>query len=198
MKKSIIGLATAFLFILITRGICFAGFTYQDFEPNNGSSQYGWQMGSIMYTWAGFSSGSEPVHSGTRSWKLATDHYTYWAQTGIGSQVNPGNTDLDVNRTDRLCIWVYPLPQWGGNHTLGIRFFDKGLYANDGFEIWTTNTAAYNSWTELHVLFSQLPDDFDLGHITRLVLTMYWPGTYYFDDISVVRQDRAYQTFEPG
>jgi endoglucanase len=198
MKRPLITVIICLALFACMKLNAFAGFSFQDFEPDNGSNPYGWHMGSIMYTWAGLVNAPEPVHSGTRSWKLITDHYTYWAKTGIGSQVSPGDTNLNLSRNDRLLIWVYSIPQWGGHNTLGVTFFDNGAYAQNGFEVWTTNKAIYMQWTPLYILLSQLPPDFDLQHINRIVVCMYWPGTYYFDDVTVLRQDRAYQTFEPS
>ena len=68
---------------------------------------------------------------------------------------------------------------------------------DSGFEVWTTQKAKYGQWNYIKVLFSQLPYDFDLEHTNKIEFTNYWPGTYYFDNIKVLRENLIYQSFEP-
>ncbi|MFC1594181.1 cellulase family glycosylhydrolase [Candidatus Omnitrophota bacterium] len=200
MVKQLVKLLSA-VTIIATLGVsvCFAGLMYQDFEPDNGSTTYGWSTSLFHYS-VDFSPPATPIHvfSGLRSWRLATNsHLYYWPATGIASQVQTWDVDFDIERNDRFVFWFYNLAQWGGHHTVGVTFFDNGLYASDGFEVWTTNHGIYGSWSKLTVLFSQLPPDFDLEHIHHVELMTYWPHKYYFDDIASVREDRVYQAFEP-
>jgi hypothetical protein len=64
--------------------------------------------------------------------------------------------------------------------------------------VWTRQKARYGQWTKLAILFDQLPDKSILHAVDKIAFKMYWPGTYYLDDIQAVREDREYQSFEPG
>lgn len=199
-----------------------AAVVYQNFEPGNGSDQYGWDLNNAD---TGFSVGAavgfvksgfpltqcgpepltaEPVHAGSRSWKISSPFN--WGGTGVQSQTQRWDINLQPEQHDRLTFWVYALPQracfvygWSGptDNNVEVRFFDRGAYQASGYEVWTTQTAHYAQWTKLAVLFSQLPPDFDLHHVDKIEFVNYNPGDYYLDDITAVREDHAYQTFEP-
>ncbi len=177
----------------VAPALSFAGAVYQDFEPSNGSDSYGWSLGS---TQARLSCCGEPTHLGGGSWRVESPDF--WNGTGIQSQVQRWDYDAMPSRNDRFIFSIYALPFNSTDNNVGVQFFDHGNYSVTPFEIWTTQTARYSQWTELHVLFSQLPADFNLGGIDKIQLINYWPGIYYFDDIAVMRQDRAYQSFEPS
>jgi aryl-phospho-beta-D-glucosidase BglC (GH1 family) len=124
--------------------------------------------------------------------------YQYGGTT-IEAQAQAGNVDFKPSKNDRLSFWIYgsvPFP-WGGFDTVGVKFFDNNLYAVNGFTIWTTKTFFNDQWTKLYVLFSQLPVDLDLEHVNKIEFIFYEHGTYYLDDIQVVREDRGFQAFEP-
>ena len=207
---------------LAAPAIARAAVVYQDFEPGNGSDQYGW---SVNNSRTGFSTGAavgfvksgfpltqcgaepllaEPVHAGARSWKMSSSFN--WSGTGVQSQTQRWDISLQPEQHDRLTFWVYALPQracyvygWSGptDNNVGVRFFDHGAYQASGYEVWTTQTAHYAEWTKLAILFDQLPPDFDLHHVDKIEFVNYNPGDYYLDDIMAVREDHAYQTFEP-
>ena len=188
------------VFLLVLVLPCYAGIMFQDFEPDNGSTTYGWSI-APYYFYVNFSPPAVPIHvfSGLRSWLVETmSPLYYWPSTGIASQVQTWDFDVDLEKNDRLDFWTYQLPHWGGHNNVGVKFFDNDLYASEGFEVWTTNGTFSHQWSKLTVLFSQLPPDFDLEHINHLQFTTYWPGKYYYDNIAAVRQDRIYQAFEPA
>lgn len=190
MRKIINIFIFTFAVFFATASLCFAGFAYQDFELGNGSSNYG-------YSWNGevrLSQAGEPVHSGASSWRV--NGTVQWLGMAVLSQVSGEYVDFKADKNDRLAFWIYSLPQTEGNNNVGVKFFDNNIYKDSGFEVWTTKTAFYDKWTQLNVLFSQLPDDFNLQQIKRVEFVSYWPGTYYYDDIQVIRQDRVYQAFE--
>jgi hypothetical protein len=66
-----------------------------------------------------------------------------------------------------------------------VKFFDQGAYKQQGIGIWTTQPAKYQQWTQLTVLFSQLPADFNWRRVDKIEFFSYWDGTYYFDDIEI-------------
>jgi hypothetical protein len=183
---------------LLLSSFCFASLIYQDFEENNGSGTYGWGANGATVD---FSGGDDPVHSGTRCWKVTSDYPNNWGGSYVAAQVQTWDTDFEPDRNDRLIFWVYALPHENSEHldnNVAVTFYDRDNYnAEPGFEIWTTKAAKYGEWTKLTVLFSQLPRDFNLARIDKLKFISYNAGTYYFDDIQVVSQDRVYQSFEP-
>ena len=168
----------------------YAGLVYQDFEPGNGSSQYGWPING-----AEASLTSLEGHSGTQSWMIVSP--VNYGGAGIPSQVDTYNMDFEPGRHDRLTFWIKAIPADSSENDVRVRFFDHGLYNVGGYEVFTTRTAQYNQWTRCDVLFSQLPLDFDLTTIDKLHFVNAIPGVYFIDDIQVVSSDRVYQAFEP-
>jgi aryl-phospho-beta-D-glucosidase BglC (GH1 family) len=163
---------------------------YQDFEPGNGT------VGDYAWTWqdtttVGFS--EDPVHSGSRSIRIeGTD---YWVAAGIQSIVPDWDTNFSPGANDRLVFWIYPVPQQAGAHNVGVKFFDTANYSG-GYQVWTAQKAPAGQWSRLSILFSELPGDFDLHHVNKVEFTCWSPGSYYFDDIQVLREDIVYQGFE--
>ncbi|HEY7712044.1 MAG TPA: cellulase family glycosylhydrolase, partial [Candidatus Entotheonella sp.] len=164
---------------------------YQDFEPNNGSDQYGWSFAGATTSLT-----SEQVHGGARSWKFVTPGE--FAGTGIQSQTQRWDMNFHPDLYDRLTFWIRSSPANNAPNTVKLKFFDTVNYLNNGFEVWTTKTAQVGQWSQLEVLYSQLPPypQFDLNHVNKLEFFNYWSGTYYLDDIQIALRDRAYQSFE--
>ncbi|MBZ0167167.1 MAG: cellulase family glycosylhydrolase, partial [Candidatus Omnitrophica bacterium] len=162
---------------------------YQDFEPVNGSDQYGWAFGG-----ASVELSTEQVHGGTRAWKMTAPVQS--GGTGIQSQRQRWDMDFRPAEHDRLGFWIWADPSNQGPNTVQVKFFDNGTYFTNGFEIWSTEQAQPNQWTYVEILFSQLPSDFDLTSINKLEFLNFWDGTYYIDDIQILLKDRQYQTFE--
>ncbi len=189
MKRSLYIILSASILLLFTSTTAMASAIYQDFEPANGSNEYGWGFNAAVVTLS-----NAQVHSGARSWRIQAPDF--WGGTGIQSQTQRWDMNFQPNRNDRLTFWIYAVPSQGNDNNVGVKFFDTTNYLNNGFEIWTTRTARFQQWTQLTVLFSQLPANFDLTHINKIEFINYWPGTYYLDDINVVLGDRIYQAFE--
>jgi aryl-phospho-beta-D-glucosidase BglC (GH1 family) len=171
------------------------GLIYQDFEGGD-PARMGWGEGCSVTLAV---SPTEPAHSGQYSWKWQWDSGT-GKRTFIQFRGPVTPTDLLRDHNDRLVFWIYSLAASGGagqDHTVSVTFFDSYSYTL-GFEVWTLQRARYGQWTRLAVLFDQLPPDFDLRAVDRIAFEMYWPGVYYLDDVQAVREDRLYQSFEPG
>lgn len=209
LKKQYRLFVTLVVFLVAASSSAFASVIYQDFEPNNGSDQYGWTINST----AGFSSGArdgfygsgQPVFTGRRAW-MTTGSRFWDAGTGIQSQTQRWDINLVPEENDRLVFWIYALPErkcyvYGcegpTDNTVNVKFFDTGRYNQGGVEVWTTNTARYGQWTKLWILFSQLPPDFDLHHVNKIEFLNYNPGTYIYDAIAAVHESRVHQSFEP-
>ena len=198
MRQGLRGMVLGLVLVLAAALPARAGLIYQDFEPDNGGAAEGWGINGAV---VGFSEERDPVHSGTRSWRMYTPSPNLYGGTGIPAQFQTWDTDLEPARHDRLAFWIYALPDEASEYfdnNVGVRFFDQENYKVDGVEVWTTRAAQFGAWTELSVLFSQLPADFNLHRIDKLEFVNYNPGTYFFDDIQVVDADRVYQSFEPG
>ncbi|NTV29584.1 MAG: cellulase family glycosylhydrolase [Candidatus Omnitrophica bacterium] len=175
------------------------GKVYQNFENNNGSSQYGWAINGAT------AARSTTHYSGTYSWKV--NFTSGWGGAGIPSQTDTWHFNAQPERHDRLTFWVLAKPGVvNANTSVRVRFFDQsaGLYHTDGFELTATKKAVYKKWTQLSVLFSQLPGNLDIKNLDKLQFVFVneadtdgAPGTYYIDDIQIESQDRQYEDFEP-
>ena len=185
-----------FVFIVIsgipeTSG--FAAIRYQDFEPSNGTPskpsaetntpEYGWAFGEAS---AVLSQEGHPVHSGQYSWRVAIpDAETLHSGTGIASMTQTYNVNFIPSCYDRLTFWIWPEPMHPGAHTVMVKFFDHGVYHEEGIGVWTLEAAQPEEWTKLTILFSQLPKDFDLSRVDKIEFFNYWNGVYYYDDILI-------------
>jgi aryl-phospho-beta-D-glucosidase BglC (GH1 family) len=181
----------AVVFVFFAHNVVYAGIEYQNFEQ--GGDQCGWAVNASIVTIAGI---DEFVHSGNFSWKINSNNN--YGGACIKSQTNEWHFNIDTAKNDRVSFWMYALPANNGDNNVSVKFFDHGLYNQNGFEVWTTKNAKYGEWTKLDILFSQLPQDFNFADVDKLQFVNYWPGTYYIDDISVVRENRMYQSFEGG
>ncbi len=196
LRKNLIFTFITCLFLSVAQPVL-AGFIYQNFEPESGDPVVT-TIGRVIVNQV---DRTEGVHLGIGAIKYTSPDY--W--TGFGLESQQGSVvNLKQTNNDRLTFWTLAFPfrncyvygcDKGTENTVSVRLFDQGNYQN-GFEVWTTNTAKYDQWTKLWVLFSQLPPDFDLTHVTKIEFRNYWPGKYYFDDIHAVREDRVYQSFE--
>lgn len=191
IKTSILVLLISGLFLT---ELTHAAFKYQDFEPNNGTPkkssdptgsppEYGWGFNGAVVR---LSQANEPVHTGVSSWQLtvpAGDHVV--AGTGIPSSTQTYDMNFVPECHDRLTFWIWSNPSVFGDHTVMVKFFDRGKYKQDGIGIWTKEEAKYQQWTPLSILFSQVPQDFDWGHVDKIEFFDYWDGTYYYDDVEI-------------
>ncbi|HZT32484.1 MAG TPA: glycoside hydrolase family 30 beta sandwich domain-containing protein [Bryobacteraceae bacterium] len=163
---------------------------YQDFE-SSGDPAWAGSGSSIRRSRPG-----EPVHSGTYSLRIDT------TATWNYNDILPGDSwPAAVLRDppERLVFYTYALPAGGGwatDNTVGVKFYDSDKYKADGVEIWTTDQARYGQWTELCIALAQLPADFDRLRIGKVEIKNYWPGTYYLDDLQLVKPELLYQDFE--
>ena len=185
--------AAAACCVLVAETVC-AGMVYQNFEPDNGTPkkypdsaiaqpEYGWEFGGAV---VGLSVNGEPVHSGNRSWKVTVPSgQPVQAGTGIPSQVETYDMTFLPVCHDRLTFWVWSDPSTAGDHNVLVKLFDKGAYQHVGFGLWTIGRARDHQWSQLQVLFSELPADFDVEHVDKIEFFNYWDGTYYYDDIEV-------------
>jgi hypothetical protein len=176
-----------------------AGHIYQNFETDDGSAIVVWPAGSASVSVTGR---DETAHLGRQAVKVINSGY--WSGFGVSARGSSGYTDLRGNDNDRLTFWTYALPQRecyvygcdeGTDNTVGVVFYDNGLWSQNGYEVWTTPKARYREWTELEIYFTQLPPEFDLANVSGIEFKNYLPGTYYFDDIHASRESRVYQSF---
>ncbi len=171
-----------------------AAIPYQDFEPDNGTPpkfssdttdtpEYGWAFGSAS---AALTQEGYPVHSGQYSWRVAIpDAETLKSGTGIASMAQTYNMNFIPACFDRLTFWIWSEPMHPGAHTVMVKFFDHGLYHEQGIGVWTLDRAIPGQWVQLMILFSQLPEDFDFSRVDKIEFFNYWDGIYYYDDILI-------------
>ncbi len=172
------------------------GRVYQNFDGDSNPDNYGW-----IWDPAGvkFSMDDQNFHSRPQSFKIVST--VNEGGVGIKSKTETWDFNAQSNRHDRLTFWIWADPQnphlaQQEPNTVSVKFFDTGTYQANGFEIWTTKMADVRTWTQLTVLFTQLPSDFKFDHINKIEFKNFWPGAYYLDDIQMVAGDRIYQTFE--
>jgi hypothetical protein len=180
---------------LLWQSSALAVISYQDFELDNGTppkpdasslqepAQYGWGFNGAM---ASLSKEGEPVHWGSRSWKVTVPSGPHViAGTGIPSQIQTYHMNFVPQCHDRLTFWIWSDSSQVGDHTVMVKFFDQQKYKYQGIGVWTQNKAQYQQWSRMEILFSQLPADFDLEHVDKIEFFNYWDGTYFYDDIQV-------------
>lgn len=183
------------MFFLFPGKYSLAVIVYQDFEPANGTPpkyyslnkdqpEYGWAFGGSVVQW---SKEGDPVRSGRHSWVLTipAGGIPLHRGTGIASQKNTFDVNFVPACHDRLTFWIWSAPSEKGEHTVMVKFFDHGNYHVKGFEAWTVEGASERQWSELKIMFDQLPKDFDFAHIDKIEFFNYWDGTYYYDDITI-------------
>lgn len=166
-----------------------SGKMFQDFE---GAGPHGWTWGSGVTV----SQTSEQAHSRTYSWKIVSTVQD--GGTGIQAQKETWHFNAQPGYHDRLTFWIWADPSNNEPNNVSVKFFDHGNYSASGFEVWTAKKVKVRQWEQVTVLFTQLPDDFNLNDIDKIEFKNYWPGTYYIDDIQVTNQDRVFQGFEPN
>jgi hypothetical protein len=167
---------------------------YQDFERDNGTpsaagasagadGEYGWGFNGVAVE---LNDEKDYVHSKKRSWKITIPAgEPVHAGSAVPAQVQTYQVNFIPECHDRLTFWIWAEPSNVGDHTTMIKFFDQGAYKQQGVGIWTTEPAKNHQWTQLTVLFSQLPADFNLHRVDKIEFFNYWDGTYYFDDIEI-------------
>jgi len=201
MKRIILGI----LFFLTAFSTVEGAIVYQNFEADNGTpAAYGGQSGiAPEYGWAfngafaGLSDAPGRVRSGRYSWSMTIptgEHVR--AGSGIPAQVQTFNVNFIPECHDRLNFWVWSDPSQPGDHTVMIKFFDQGVYYTDGIGICTKAKARYREWSQLTILFSELPEDFDWHQVNKIELFDYWDGTYYYDDFEVVSAEAPLKDLE--
>lgn len=168
---------------------------YQDFEKDNGTppshnalagstaAEYGWGFNGAVVE---LNDDKERVHTGSYSWKITIpDGEHVHAGGAVPSQVQTYQVNFVPECHDRLTFWIWADPSAVGDNTAMVKFFDQGSYKQEGVGVWTKETARYRQWTQLTILFSQLPADFRLNRVDKIEFFNYWDGTYYYDDIEI-------------
>lgn len=193
-------LCITFCGVCLSASFASAGLIYQDFEDGTGTNNnqgWGFNEATVSFT-------DEEVHSGEKAWKIESSFCAQgltppscWGGTGIPSQVQEWDMDFEPQRHDRLRFWIKAEPDNETDNEVRVKFFDQDVYHSTGFEVSTSKAAKHGEWTELDILFSQLPNNFDLTSVDKIEFVNRYTGTYYIDDIQVVSADRVYQSFEP-
>ncbi|EKD27799.1 MAG: hypothetical protein ACD_79C00570G0004 [uncultured bacterium] len=185
----------SFIFSGLTNSI-FAGYIFQDFEFSQMNKKSGKNLTSdfavALNAKINLTKDIEGVKSNSQALKIESTEKWNYAEVQIKEEEKIYDDD-----NDRLVFSIYSLPLNKSNNYAGVKLFDKKKFSASGFEVWSDFTAIYSKWVRLEILFSQLPEDFDVNTISRIIFINYWPGTYYLDDILIVHESRIYQSFEP-
>ncbi len=185
---------------------------YQTFEPSyrslnvTNSAEFGWVWGVPSNT---VELSTDRVHEGDYAWKLVL--HDYWSGTGLKSAqkyLSPRtaageqsfwHVSLDPEFNDRLTFWIYALPLNGLDNNINVQFFDhlthtikvtETVVDRDHIDYWTNQAAHYGQWTQIDVPFAAITRSlaltstpFNLHDLDKIQIQMYWPGTYYLDDL---------------
>jgi len=166
-------------------------YVYQSFENQTGSIAppiYG-----SAWNGAGFIQ-DKNTHDGNSAWKMIL--YKYWG----GCKIQPefsllynnertfAHICLDDGVNDYLSFWVYAVPQNGLDNNLNVQFYDHGIHKTDKTkaEFWTSQVCQYKTWTRIVIPFSAIKEkhpELNLKNLHKIQIQMYWPGTYYLDQI---------------
>ncbi len=181
------------------------GHVYQNFEPNNGTPPPpGSPSGAPEYGWGLNGASTElsttQVHAGVQAWHVHSNNS--FGGTTIPAQFQTYHVNFEPDRNDRLTFWIWADPSNAADNEVRVRFFDKNIYrdtgdAFSGFEVFATKKAKFRTWTQITILLTQLPNNFDWTSVDKINFVNEFPGDYYLDDIQIESADRVYQTFEP-
>jgi len=171
------------------------GRVYQDFEPDNGSDSYGWEINGAI---VGLSSHAGPSPSSAQTWKVEIPAGKGWGGTAVASQVERWDFDFQPKSNDRFSFWIWASPSGGSAQIVPVevKFFDT-TSSDPKSIVYTAELPKFEEWTQLSILLSQLPEGFLFNHVNKIELIYGKEGVYYFDDIHVTLGDRVYQAFEP-
>ncbi|MFO8089954.1 MAG: glycoside hydrolase family 2 TIM barrel-domain containing protein, partial [Desulfatiglandaceae bacterium] len=115
----------------------------------------------------------EVKYSGNSSLKM-TGTDGEWHTVGAYLYQRP----RDITTANQICIWVYDTV---GRNTVGLRLVDK--YGNNQ-EVWSNSRTQLNKWKQMCFNLSDF-DQVDRSVLTKVQMTMYWDGVYYFDELTV-------------
>jgi hypothetical protein len=131
---------------------------------------------------------TEIFHGGISSLKAFSESGEWHA---FGAYPDP--RPIDLSSASKLCFWIYDTTtnnNGAAENTVGVKLFDASG-ANE--EIWTDNTAAganpktvTNEWVQMCLNLSAYTA-IDLSQVDKIQFALYWAGTYYVDDIQVMK-----------
>ncbi|MCS7010117.1 MAG: hypothetical protein N2049_00570 [Anaerolineales bacterium] len=111
-----------------------------------------------------------------------------WHTVGVNLSSGP----VDLTPYNRLCFWVYDTTTHNNGmaaNTVGVRLIDAN---GNQVERWTDNEGVganvktrLNEWVPMClnlITFTGI----DQSKVEKIEFTMYWPGVYYFDDITLL------------
>ncbi len=155
------------------------GFSFQNFEENNGTppggGNYFWDA---WFTTCSFSERPEPAYQGQRAVRVET----YAGNSGYNGGtvgINPSSSNpIDLSSAATISVWVYDT---NGDNTLELKLRDSNDAVSNA--IWSTMESVRNVWTEITWNFSDFTG-VNKSQIKNIELYEYNDGIYYFDDVS--------------
>lgn len=141
----------------------------------------------------------EVAHSGVASLKSESSEGE-WHTVGV----NLGAGPVDLTPYNRLCFWVYDTTTHNNGmaaNTVGVRLIDA---AGAKVERYTDNEGVganpktrLEEWVPMCMNLISFTG-IDQTQVEKIELTMYWAGTYYFDDITLLPADAEAPTVSAG
>jgi aryl-phospho-beta-D-glucosidase BglC (GH1 family) len=177
------------------------GIVYQNFEPNNGTPPSANPAYCFGINSASATASTDQSFLSTQSCKITSTNP--FGGAGFPAQTQTYHVNFDAARHDRLTFWIWANPSNNSANDVRVRFFDHDTYKDtgnpfDGVEIFSARRIPPQQWTQVTILLTQLPSDFDFSDVDKINIVNEFTGTYYIDDIHVASADRIYQSFEPG
>ncbi|MBM3151540.1 MAG: hypothetical protein FJZ96_04945 [Chloroflexi bacterium] len=130
------------------------------------------------------------AHGGVASLKSESGEGE-WHTAGV----NLGDGPVDLTPYNRLCFWVYDTTTFNNGmaaNTVGVRLIDA---AGSQVERYTDNEGVganpktrLEEWVPMCMNLISFTD-IDQTQVEKIEFTMYWAGTYYFDDITLLPTD---------
>jgi len=130
---------------------------------------------------------TDVVHGGKSS-LMATSASGEWHAFGAYPEPRP----IDMSGMKQLCFWIYDTTannDGKADNTVGVKLFDAG---GTNEEVWTDHELAgenpktvQNEWTQMCINLDAYTT-VDLSAVDKIQFALYWAGTYYVDDITLI------------
>jgi len=128
------------------------------------------------------------IFHGGKSSLMATSASGEWHAFGAYPDPRP----IDMSAMKQMCFWIYDTTannDGKADNTVGVKLFDA---AGTNEEVWTDNELAgknpktvQNEWTQM-CLNLDAYTTVDLAQIDKIQFALFWAGTYYVDDITLI------------
>ncbi len=144
---------------------------------------------SVYEVYQATASIGDVAHEGKASLKSESEKGE-WHTVGIKL-----STPVDLTPYNRLCFWVYDTTTFNNGmaaNTVGVKLIDaSGANAErytDNEGVGANVKTRLNEWVPMCMNLISFTG-IDQSKVEKIEFTMYWPGVYYFDDITLLPAD---------